>query len=153
MPYEFSTMLLGTLKSDENMLKNYFTVAFRNMKRHKGYSFINIAGLSLGIACCVFILLFVRLELSYDSYHPDVDRIFRVGLMKETEKGKKAEGSNLIPMGLALLDIAKKSTFENANILIILHRRGYITEERRSRLLERLDHLCRNIINFKNTLK
>ncbi|UCE18452.1 MAG: ABC transporter permease [Gemmatimonadota bacterium] len=84
------------------MLKNYFTVAFRNMKRHKGYSFINIAGLSIGIACCVFILLFVRLELSYDSYHPDVDRIFRVGLMKETEKGRTAEESNLIPMGPAL---------------------------------------------------
>ena len=50
------------------------------------------------------------------------------------------------------LDIAKKSTFENANILIILHRRKLLTEESQNHLLERLDHLCRKIMNFKKTL-
>jgi putative ABC transport system permease protein len=66
------------------------------------YSFINIAGLALGIACCIFIFLYVRLELSYDSYHPDVERLFRVGLVTETEAGRKVHTTNLIPMGPAL---------------------------------------------------
>lgn len=60
------------------MFKNYLKVAFRNLLRHKGFSLINILGLALGFACCVFIFLFVNHETSYDSYHPDNDRIFRV---------------------------------------------------------------------------
>jgi putative ABC transport system permease protein len=81
---------------------NYIKIAFRKIKRHKGYSFINIAGLAVGIACCIFIILFVWLELSFDTYHPDVKHIFRVGLIIETEQGKRAQVSNLIPMGPAL---------------------------------------------------
>lgn len=50
------------------------------------------------------------------------------------------------------LDIAKKSTFENANITIILHRRKLIEIEKRDELLEKLDHLCRKIMNFNKTL-
>ncbi|MEE9441904.1 MAG: ABC transporter permease [candidate division Zixibacteria bacterium] len=60
------------------MFKNYLKVAFRNLLRHKGFSFINIMGLALGFACCVFIFLYINHETSYDSYHPDNDRIFRV---------------------------------------------------------------------------
>lgn len=51
------------------------------------------------------------------------------------------------------LDIARSSTFENANVTIILHRRKVITEEKRDVLLERLDHLSRKITNFKKTLR
>ena len=51
------------------------------------------------------------------------------------------------------LDIAKKSTFENANILIILHRRNLINKDEKNDLLEKLDHLCRKIMSFKRTLK
>jgi four helix bundle protein len=50
-------------------------------------------------------------------------------------------------------DIAKKSAFENANILIILHKRQLIREELRDDLLEKLDHLCRKTTNFKKSLK
>ena len=60
------------------MFKNYLKIAFRNILRYKGYSFINIAGISVGIACCVVIIMFVHNELTYDSYHPDADRIFRI---------------------------------------------------------------------------
>ena len=60
------------------MLKNYLTVAFRNLFRQKVYSFINISGLAIGIATCVLILSFVRFELSYDTYHEKADRIYRV---------------------------------------------------------------------------
>jgi four helix bundle protein len=51
------------------------------------------------------------------------------------------------------LDFAKKSRFENANILIILHRRKLITDEKQSALLEKLDHLCRKTSNFQKTLR
>ncbi len=62
------------------MIKNYMKIAFRNIKRFKVYSFINILGLAIGTACCLMIILYVNFELSYDSYHEDADRIYRVGL-------------------------------------------------------------------------
>jgi putative ABC transport system permease protein len=60
------------------MLKNYLKIALRNIGRHKGYSFINIAGLAIGMAVCILILMFVRDELSYDTYHEHKDRIYRI---------------------------------------------------------------------------
>jgi len=60
------------------MLKNYLKIALRNLLRHKGYSFINVVGLAIGMACCILILLWVRDELSYDTFHPEGDRIYRV---------------------------------------------------------------------------
>ena len=68
------------------MLRNYFKIAIRNLKKHKGYSFINIAGLAVGIACCIYILLYVQFELSYDTYHKDKDRIFRVAYENNSPK-------------------------------------------------------------------
>ncbi len=60
------------------MLKNYSIVAWRNLVKKKAYSFINIFGLGLGIACCLLIFMFVKDELSYDNYHAKKDRIYRV---------------------------------------------------------------------------
>jgi putative ABC transport system permease protein len=60
------------------MLKNYFKIALRNYLRHKGYSFINMAGFAIGMACCLLILVYVRHELSYDKYHRDVERVYRI---------------------------------------------------------------------------
>jgi predicted permease len=60
------------------MLGNYIKIAFRNMKRHKGYSFINIAGLSVGIACTIIILLWVQDELSFDRFHENGVQIHRI---------------------------------------------------------------------------
>ena len=60
------------------MLNNYFKIALRNIKKYKAYSFINIFGLTMGMACCILIMLFVQDELSYDRYHKKSDRIFRL---------------------------------------------------------------------------
>ena len=60
------------------MFRNYLTVAVRNLVRHKGYSLINIAGLAIGMACCILILLYVQYELSYDTFHEKANRIYRV---------------------------------------------------------------------------
>jgi putative ABC transport system permease protein len=62
------------------MFKNYLKVAFRYLTRHKGYTFINILGLSVGIACCILIALFVRSEWSFNRFHPNSERIHRAWL-------------------------------------------------------------------------
>ena len=60
------------------MLKSYLTVALRSLRRHRAYSFINIAGLAVGMACVVLIFLYVQDERSYDQYHVNKDRIYRL---------------------------------------------------------------------------
>ncbi len=60
------------------MIKNYFKTAWRNLTRHKIYSFINIAGLSMGLACAMLIMLYVKDEVSYDRFHKNVNNIYRV---------------------------------------------------------------------------
>ena len=60
------------------MLKNYILIAVRTMRRQRVYSFINVSGLAVGLACFLLILLFVRDELSYDRFHENADRIYRV---------------------------------------------------------------------------
>ncbi len=65
------------------MFKNYVKIAFRSMKRHKGYAFMNILGLAVGMACCILILLYVQYELSYDRYHPQANHTYRILLSRE----------------------------------------------------------------------
>ncbi len=60
------------------MLKNYFKTALRNLLRNKVYSFINIAGLSLGLACCLLIFLYSKDEISYDRFHKNKENIYRI---------------------------------------------------------------------------
>jgi putative ABC transport system permease protein len=60
------------------MLRNYLKVAFRNIRKQKGYAFINISGLAIGMAACLLILLWVYDEMSYDTYHENADRIYRL---------------------------------------------------------------------------
>jgi putative ABC transport system permease protein len=60
------------------MIGNYLIVALRNLVRHKLYSFINIAGLALGLTCVIFITLFIRDELSFDKWVPDSGSLYRV---------------------------------------------------------------------------
>ena len=62
------------------MFRNYLTVALRNIVRHKLYSFINIVGLAVGLACVIFVILFVRDELSYDKWIPDTQNLYRLEL-------------------------------------------------------------------------
>lgn len=61
-----------------SMFKNHTKVAIRNIRRHKGYSFINIMGLAVGIACCLLIFLYLQNELTYDKYHENSHRIYRI---------------------------------------------------------------------------
>ena len=60
------------------MFKNYLKVAFRNLRKHKGYSIINIAGLAAGMAVSILILLWVQDEVSYDRFNANAGEIYRV---------------------------------------------------------------------------
>ena len=60
------------------MIRNYLKIAFRNLTKYKFISFINLFGLTLGLICCLLIFIFILHELSYDKYHPNADRVYRV---------------------------------------------------------------------------
>jgi putative ABC transport system permease protein len=70
------------------MFSNYLKIAWRNLWRNRVYSFINIAGLTVGLACCMLILLYSKDEVSYDRFHAKKDRIHRV-----TVDMKRADGT------------------------------------------------------------
>lgn len=58
------------------MLKNYFKISWRNIRNHKGYSFINIMGLAVGMTCCILIFLWVQDELSFDKFHENYNDLY-----------------------------------------------------------------------------
>ncbi|SOD89141.1 ABC transporter permease [Spirosoma fluviale] len=60
------------------MLRNYFLIAFRNLRKHKSFSFINITGVAVGLACFLLIALYVQDALSYDRYNTHADRTYRL---------------------------------------------------------------------------
>lgn len=77
------------------MFKNYVMVAFRNVRKHKGYTFINIAGLAMGLACCLLLGLYVHHEWSYDRFHEHADRIYRVGRETQTDAVRRMALSSM----------------------------------------------------------
>lgn len=68
------------------MFANDFKTALRQLRRHKGYALINLTGLTIGMAACLLLFLFVRYETGYDRYHENADRIFRVIQRDEVEE-------------------------------------------------------------------
>lgn len=73
------------------MIKNYFKIAFKNLLRNKIYSFINIAGLSIGLACAMLIILYVKDEVSYDRFHKNVNNIYRIVSQNIEKNGGKGQ--------------------------------------------------------------
>jgi putative ABC transport system permease protein len=65
------------MHEEVEMFWNYLKITWRNIKRYKGYSSINIIGLAVGLACCILILLWVQDELSYDRFHAQTDDLYR----------------------------------------------------------------------------
>jgi len=62
------------------MFKNYLKIAFRNIKKNKSFTFINVSGLAAGIVVCILILFFVQYELSYEDFQEKADNIYRIGM-------------------------------------------------------------------------
>ena len=60
------------------MIKNFIKITMRNIKRQKLYAFINIAGLAVGLVVCILMVLYIRFELTFDDFHENADRVFRI---------------------------------------------------------------------------
>ncbi|HEV9038399.1 MAG TPA: ABC transporter permease, partial [Puia sp.] len=107
------------------MIKNYLRVAFRNLWRHKGFSFLNILGLTIGMSACFLIFLYVKFELSYDHFHSKADRIYNI----VTDINNPTEVLHFSVEAPAMSvaakrdfpEIEKQVRFSNGNILV---RRG-----------------------------
>jgi putative ABC transport system permease protein len=70
------------------MLKNYLVTAFRNLSRNKVFSFINIAGLSMGLACCMLIFLYTKDEISFDRFQRQKDKLYQITCTIINKDGK-----------------------------------------------------------------
>ncbi len=70
------------------MLQNYLKIALRNLFHNKVFSFINISGLSIGLACCMLIVLYTKDEVSYDRFHKNVENIYRITSTETSPEGK-----------------------------------------------------------------
>ena len=84
------------------MFKNYLKIAFRNMIKNKGYSFINIFGLAVALTSVLLIVLWVQDELGWDSFQKNVNTIYRVEQDQPTSRGIFHVNVTPFPMGPAL---------------------------------------------------
>lgn len=132
------------LSSAENgsvvMLRNFITVAIRNLVRDKMHTGINVLGLSIGMACCLLILVYVKQEMAYNRQFENGDRIFRVNRGTEENSGNWTFGERTSgPLGLAI-----KEQFPEAEDVVRLYRRdGWITVGRETFALT----LCASELN------
>lgn len=80
------------------MIFNYFLLAFRNITRQRGYAIVNMLGLAIGLASALFILLYVKDELTYDTMHPHASSTYRMGYIVHTPNGE-TEAAPYAPAG------------------------------------------------------
>jgi putative ABC transport system permease protein len=124
------------------MLRHFFQIAWRNLMKRKLYSFINIAGLTIGMACCVLITLYIRNELTYDRYHTKSDRIYRVTqTFRSVQKGENPGPPTpqdfwvwgCAPVGAALQadfpEIEKVVRFMSPNSILLQHGERHIQQD------------------------
>jgi putative ABC transport system permease protein len=108
------------------MFKNYLTVALRNVRRHKGFSVINIVGLAIGMAASILIAVFILHELSFDRHHEKADRICRV--VAQFDPGGEKRGAYTVPpMAQAMLN--ELPEIENAARLSLWPRNDLVRYE------------------------
>lgn len=86
------------------MFKNYLKIAIRSLFKHKTYTIINIFGLSVGLACCILILLFIKNETSYDKFHKNADQIYRVIYEFRWRESPSQTAKTQAPLAPAILD-------------------------------------------------
>ena len=86
------------------VFRYYLSISLRNFRRNLGYSIINVIGLISGFVCCIFILIYLFHEFSYDRFHPDSDRIYRVAKIRK----KAAQEETFAPNSSVLAPILKQ---------------------------------------------
>lgn len=86
------------------MFRNYLKVAFRNIVRSKSYSLINVLGLSLGVACCLLLTLYIQDELRFDRHHERLDDLYRITTTFQLPVGLDGQSAVSPPIAMALKD-------------------------------------------------
>ncbi len=86
------------------MIKNFFKIALRNIFRQRAYAFINIAGLAIGISCCLLILSYIKDEVTYDNFHPEHERTYRIALDRKFPDNQFVYARTPLPMGPTLVE-------------------------------------------------
>ncbi len=100
------------------MIKNYFKTAWRNLWRNKTYSVINILGLTAGTVCCLYILLYVKEQYSFDDHHKNADRIYRV----TTDFISSDKTNKMATISPVILPAAKMDLPEVEEAVRVIHR-------------------------------
>lgn len=85
------------------MVKNFIKIALRNIQKQRLFSFINILGLSIGMAASLFVLLYITDELSYDQFHTDIERMYRIDLEGRISGQDIVTTSSCPPLGPAMI--------------------------------------------------
>lgn len=120
----FPSFFKDTFYWSAQMLKNYFIIALRNIKRNKVFSFINITGLAIGMAACLLIILWVRDELSFNRFHRNVEDVYLVVNERVNHRGEFFQ-STPVPLAEPLKndypEIAKVVRFQFRSELIVRH--------------------------------
>lgn len=86
------------------MLKNYLVIAFRSMMRNKVYSLINILGLSIGVACCLLLALYIQEEFAVDKHHERISDVYRITTTFQNLVHLRTTGSCSPPIAMAMKD-------------------------------------------------
>src|SRR5215469_4948860 len=92
------------------MFRNYFTIGWRTIARHKGYALMNVLGLALGLCSCIVIYLIAHYELGFDRFHPDRQRIYRVLTTISENNGNRLQFGTVPFPGVQLLQAGLPGT-------------------------------------------
>jgi putative ABC transport system permease protein len=115
------------------MFQNYFKSAWRNMLHNRTSSLINISGLSIGIACTLLIVIFIKNELSYDRFHRDSNRIFQVVLNGNMDGQEFWAGNTPPPVGAALTsnipEVESFTRFYKPNDIVVRYEQNNASEK------------------------
>jgi putative ABC transport system permease protein len=129
------------------MYKNYFKITFRVFNRERLYSLINVSGLALGFTCCLVIYLFIADEISYDRFHPDGERIYRISAAYMRQGQWEPYGSNSWRTG----ELIKNSYSEIEQLVKILPDNNTLFEYGDKRVMEeRLAWVDENFFDLFN---
>ncbi|UCB53385.1 MAG: ABC transporter permease [Candidatus Zixiibacteriota bacterium] len=115
------------------MFWSYVKVSLRNMIRQKGYSLINVVGLAVGMACCMLIMLWVANELSFDNFHENADRIYRLSHHLTIGGSERRGASGSAPMAPAILqqypEVVNAARFTGENRMLVQYQEKAFYEE------------------------
>jgi putative ABC transport system permease protein len=104
------------------MIKNYLTIAWRNLFKNKGFSFTNILGLTIGITCTIFIFLWVQDEKAYDKFHGNYNNIYQVIAHRDFNNQMFTDRNMVLPLAKSLKDVSPQIK----DAVVTTHRRSEI---------------------------